>query len=275
MANTSRLNDLPLLRPDRRNVFSEWARSTAVEGPLLITDAYLAIAVQTLHGYRGRPIETPYNIDYAAFIKPEQINAEVLTSKNIRYIVTGPDFDTSHIKLPMTKLAYHNNNSDGSYAGPEWEVWYVGALPKVAASPLATFGGEIALRGFGVSQQAVCPGASVDLQMLWSAPKTPTRYYSTYVHLFGEKTHELSEPINGDTLAVGDRPTITWSLPGELLVGPRRTFQVRADLPPGDYQLWLGVFEPMADKRLPLPDGTDHYVLTTLSVRDCTALPVF
>ncbi|MEP7286274.1 MAG: glycosyltransferase family 39 protein [Chloroflexota bacterium] len=275
MATDSRQIALLALRPDRRNSFAEWARTTATDGALLITNPNLAIAVQSIWGYRGRYIETPYNDGLSVSVKLEDITADKLIAKNIRYIVANEDLDSNKIKLPLTRIIRGNFDADQDFNGPKWGVWYVGALPTVAPDPLAIFGNELLLRGYSLSKTTVCPGESVDLQMLWSAQNRPSRYYSVYVHLHSAQTNELSEPINGDLPANADRPTISWANPDEILIGAHHVWTVRPDLPTGDYELWLGVFEPVSDHRLQLPTGKDHHILAKLHVVDCTSRQPF
>ncbi|MCC7451566.1 MAG: hypothetical protein IT324_29430 [Anaerolineae bacterium] len=268
MFNTSLAIANEGLRPDRQAIFAEWARTTATEGPLLITDPTTATAVQTLFGYRGRPLQTPYNDGLTVLVKGDQITQDKIGAQGIRYIITNPDYQGAGLTTPVTRLITFSN--DARYRGPEWAAFYVGALPpQFPPDKVVTFGGEVVLRGYGLSKDRVCPGEAFKLQLLWGAANRPTRYYSAYLHLFSEPTGEISAPDNGHQPVSEDRPTISWIWPNELLVGPNQTLTLPNDVRPGTYQVWLGVFDPQSNTRLPLPDGTDHHILTTLTVTDC------
>jgi hypothetical protein len=95
------------------------------------------------------------------------------------------------------------------------------------------------------------------------------RVYAAYLHLYADKTGEIGTSFNGQQLVSDQRPTITWTNPGELLIGPRSAWSLPADLQPGDYELWLGIFEPVSGARLVLPGRADHHVLATIHVQNC------
>jgi thiamine transporter ThiT len=265
MFNQGRALASDLTRPDTRTYFAEWARSTLPDVPVLITEPTVAAAVQTLYGYLGRPIDTPYNQGVSVYVPDHEVTQDLIDAKNIRYIIAGADFKGEHLTTPITRLI--TLRPGGVFRGVPWAAFYVGALPLL--SEPVTFGGEVVLRGMALSKQAVCPGESLDLQLFWGAARTPTRLYSAYVHLFSEKTGEFTIPLGGPP-ASNNRPTISWIAPDELLIGPIQTWTPPADLAPGDYQIWIGVFEPIADSRLKLPDGTDHYVAGTIQIKSCT-----
>jgi hypothetical protein len=267
----SRQLDIAQTRPDRRASFAEWARTTATDGPLLITNPLVAAAVQTVYGYRGRPVEAPYNEGTSVYVREPAITQQLLDVRNIRYIVASPEYTGENLSTPITRLITYGE--DDGWRGDQWAAFYVGALPVLPREQWVTFGEQIDLRGWSLSRQSACPGEMLDLQLLWGASKPPGVYYSAYIHLYGEATGELSLPINGQQLVNDQRPTITWTRPDELLVGPPVAWSLPPDLPPGDYQIWLGVFEPISVSRLSLPGGSDHHVLATIHVADCGQKP--
>ncbi len=137
--------------------------------------------------------------------------------------------------------------------------------------PYPTFGSSIELRGARIRPEAVCSGEAVESQFLWGAGRPPEQYYSYFLHFWSEASGEISAPINGLALAGEDRPTLSWTVPDELLVGPPEVWTVPDDLPPGEYDLWLGVFEPVSGVRLALADGRDVQVAGRLTVKSCPA----
>lgn len=267
MASESRAIALDLSRPDRRALFAEWARTTATDGPMMITDPTTAAAVQTLYGYRGRPIETPYNEGTSVYPSESDVTQALVDAKNIRYIVASPHFKGERLTAPLTRLIAFD--TDDNLRGSTWAAYYVGALPTLPPERWITFGDQIQVRGFSISTPTACPGAPLETQLLWGAVQHPANYYAMYFHLFSEKTGEIGTEINGRPPVSEERPTISWTTPGELLVGPRTRWSLPADLPPGDYQLWLGVYEPTGGTRLTLPDGNDHDVLAKISISPC------
>jgi hypothetical protein len=252
--------------PDRRVDFAHWASTTATAGPMLITDPELAAAVDTLYGYQGRPIDKPFNQGTSVYPPLELVTDQLLTEGKIRYVVSSPEFlsiKNEQLTLPLLPLL--NLKTDNQRRGNSWAAYYIGAISQLRS---AVFGNEIVLRGFNLSADTICQGDSVTTQFFWSPGKRPTRYYSSYVHLAGETTGEQSYPINGADLSA-DRPTLSWVWPEETLVGPAQPWIIPADLPPAEYHLWLGVFEPQSGQRLKLPDGSDHDTIATINVMDC------
>ncbi len=254
-------------RPDTRVFFAQWASST-VTGPVAITDEDLAASIQTLYGYQGKPIYTPFNKGTAVRPTLDQLTGQILPQKQVRYVVTWAGAFDAQAQKPSTPLIrLLSFGQDTNVRGTRWEADYVGSI---AEPRNVTFGSEIVLRGFNLSAATVvCAGDPVTTQFFWGPAAQPSRYYSSYLHLTQDRTGEQSYPINGDPLADGDRPTVSWIWPGELLVGPSRTWNVPADLEPGNYHLWLGVFDPASGQRLTLASGQNHYEVTTIRVMDC------
>jgi len=66
----------------------------------------------------------------------------------------------------------------------------------------------------------------------------------------------------------GFRPTSTWRI-GEV-IHDRHGLLLPADIEPGEYALWTGLYDGATGERLPvrLPDGSadDHILLGTLEV---------
>jgi hypothetical protein len=261
------------LRPDTRNALAQWANTTATDGPLIVTNSDLVAALQTLYGYTGRQLQYPFNLGTAVVPDDSHIAQQMIDSGHIRYVITGPDYTGSGLTSPLTKLITYDNLIDKQlYRGESWSAYYVGQLP-VLLSPAQTiiFNHEIALRGLSVYSSIACSGTRVTLQTLWSALHPPALNYSLYLHLFSASTGEKEASPSSTSLAGPARPTISWTKADEILIGDRFTAKISADLPPGQYQFWLGVFEPISGQRLHLPDGADHAVVGTITVEDCPA----
>ncbi|MBL8152904.1 MAG: hypothetical protein JNM70_01870 [Anaerolineae bacterium] len=252
------------VRPDRRVLFAEWAGQNALDGVMMVTDRNLAAAIDPLYGYRGQKIATP---EWGAFIAVEDVTDEKLAATQTRYLVKMPFITLDHLTTPLTPLI--TSGDDARLRGETWTVLYAGDLPPLLTPPYPTFGSSIELRGAWIRPEAVCPGEAVESQFLWGAGRPPEQYYSYFLHFWSEATGEISAPINGLALAGEDRPTLSWTVRDELLVGPPKVWTVPDDLPPGDYDLWLGVFEPVSGVRLALDDGRDVQVAGRLTVKSC------
>lgn len=251
------------LLPDRRNLLTEWARTTVLDGNLLVTDGNLASAFDPLYGYRGRAIPES---EQGLFVIADDVTDDML--QNVRYVVavTGTVFD--QLTTPLTRLISYPDNQ--RLRGTTWEAYFVGELPLNPPEDSLPFGDELLLRGYSFSPQQICRTDAVEMRLVWSAPKTPSRYYAYFLHLASPETGEIAAPINGLSPLGDERPTITWSNPSEILVSPLQHWMVPEDIPAGTYALWLGVFEPLSGAYLYTPDGLHYHVLSTqLEIEDC------
>lgn len=98
----------------------------------------------------------------------------------------------------------------------------------------------------------------------WSAVQRPERDYQLFVHLYPEDEVTILAQID-DVPGQGSRTTSTWDDPDELIPGRELRLSL-AELPPGRYQLALGLYDPISGVRLRLIDGSDYFQLTTLRV---------
>jgi hypothetical protein len=148
-------------------------------------------------------------------------------------------------------------------------------LPAISQPLLADFGQPpiIELNGYDLTggelspDDELSPGDSLGLTLVWrSLAGDLLSRYNVFVHLVdgaGEiVTQSDSEP------AGGLRPTTSWR-EGEV-ISDAHALNIPADIGPGEYTLWAGLYDPETSQRLPVyvdgqeqPDGRLN--LTTLS----------
>lgn len=137
-----------------------------------------------------------------------------------------------------------------------------------AVSSNALFGEAVRLDAFEVSGQPQA-GDRLTVRLYWEALSPPAKSYVVFVHLLDEagnlvSSHD-SSPRNGRF------PTNTWRS-GDL-IQDNHPIQLDAGLPPGEYQLNVGMYLPETGERLPVQtaDGADilsqSLPLTTITVR--------
>ena len=265
MVQAIRRFTVEMLLPDRRVALADWVNATVTQGDIMVTDQNLASALDPTYGYRGHHLQTP---DWGAFIGPESLTPEKIQANDVHYLVGSSGTDFSFLKLSLVPLISYR--LDRNMRGTKWTAYYVGQLPVWQPDRFITFGETIQLRGYERSAIEICPGASVTTQFLWGAIKPPERYYVYFLHLFSDKTGEYSAPLNGEQLVGENRPTISWTNASELLIGQPVTWQMPDDAAPGDYQLWLGIFDPIRGDRLYLPDGKHYHVVDDIRVVPCS-----
>jgi hypothetical protein len=143
---------------------------------------------------------------------------------------------------------------------------------KAANSVGALFGDSIRLEGYDLStpEQANArsfnSGDQVGLSLRWHAVVMPESDYTFAVHFVNSQgVVVLQQDIQP---LLGNAPTSKWAL--DQPIRTNLGFVLPADLPPGDYQVWVTLYEWPSLEHLPVTSGTevaDHLVLATISVR--------
>jgi hypothetical protein len=140
------------------------------------------------------------------------------------------------------------------------------AAPAPGRPLRAQFGEVASLVGVDVPQ-SVARGESLALALHWQArAETPTSY-SVFVHLVGADDRPVAQRDGAP--GEGTLPTTGW-VAGEFL-RDGYALAVPAGLPPGDYRLLVGMYDPRTGQRLPVTgpaaDGPDRGAGATVQVR--------
>jgi len=117
------------------------------------------------------------------------------------------------------------------------ESWPVETELPIDTIPLnAQFGSAIELHSYQLDQQ----DTSLELILYWHATAVPDKNLFTFVHLIDEDDNIVAQidyvPVDGL------RPTAGWRA-GEVITDPY-TLTLPSDLPTGQYQLLVGLFDP-------------------------------
>ncbi|MCX7669960.1 MAG: hypothetical protein N2439_07805, partial [Anaerolineae bacterium] len=116
------------------------------------------------------------------------------------------------------------------------------------------------LRGYTVSSSDVRRGAEVRVDLYWQGEPTAARRLASFVHIRRSRPEQAPSPITGgDIWAQAEHSTPAGLLTTEFLPGKlyKDEFRVRipADMPPGEYFLEVGWFDPATGEQLdPLPE---------------------
>ncbi|MEJ5308949.1 MAG: 6-pyruvoyl-tetrahydropterin synthase-related protein [Anaerolineae bacterium] len=125
--------------------------------------------------------------------------------------------------------------------------------PRVFESPAishplaADFGSEIRLLGYGMQRE----GDVVTLVLWWQAATSPARDYKRFVHLYDPATENIV--AQDDAMPRAWTYPTTWWAAGEV-VSETVTLDIGA-VPPGDYRLGVGWYDPATLDRLPATDA--------------------
>ncbi|MEZ4768840.1 MAG: hypothetical protein R2844_10505 [Caldilineales bacterium] len=121
------------------------------------------------------------------------------------------------------------------------------------------FGDAIRLKGWEVDSASVHTGKPFTLALYWQAgPDAPPPDNATvFVHLLDKDETVVVGRDNPPCR--GTCPTSTWR-PGEV-IRDEYTLDVPAGLPPGEYRIEIGMYDPQTLVRLPVQNHGDRLIL--------------
>jgi hypothetical protein len=207
----------------------------------------------------GRPTDWVYptsfwrpNVDTVAAQHQITIEAGPLTPG--RYWLALSLFDpATRQRLPLT--AGESDSPNTFFAGPLKAP--LPPSPEGEVTPLeaqVSFGNVIQLTGLETGQFTIAAGEPVNLILQWQALSRPNRDYTVFLHLLDENDNIVAGH-DAQPLA-GRYPTSIWT-PGERIRDPH-TLPTVDSLPPGQYNLALGLYHQPTGERLPLSSANHH-----------------
>ena len=140
-------------------------------------------------------------------------------------------------------------------------LYYFPPEPLSKRSVQATFGHNITLQEAQVLP-ALPPGAVLPVDLRWQANQPVAHNYHVFVHLLDEQEQHIAQ--SDGQPALWTRPTSSWQ-PGEV-IEDRHALSLPADLPPGNYQLIVGLYLPESGQRLAASDGKSFASLGVIHV---------
>ncbi len=140
-----------------------------------------------------------------------------------------------------------------------WEGWYGGTrlvvyrtsfgMEETELEPLRAKSGEgLYLLSYRLYDSEVEPGGIIRLTLRWQAKERIGQDYKVFVHLLDGEGRIVgqrdSEPVGGS------RPTSGWRIGEEIL--DNYGIMLPKELPSGEYQLVVGMYDPTSGERLPI-----------------------
>jgi 4-amino-4-deoxy-L-arabinose transferase-like glycosyltransferase len=138
-------------------------------------------------------------------------------------------------------------------------------LPAIQHPQPTSVGGNLTYLGYD-GEPAASASGNIALTLYWQCVQPVSRDYTVFIHLM--------DPASGrrqgqwDSVPVGGRFPTSWWLPG-LVIRDDVAVTVPAATPPGEYELWLGLYEVQTGQRLPVGEpgaGRDHVVLGRVTI---------
>jgi hypothetical protein len=149
--------------------------------------------------------------------------------------------------------------------GPDMTIY---AMEGPQHEVLVTFGDTIRLIGYDSGSKVIPAGEAFSLRLYWNAFETPDANLSLFIHLV-DSSGQLISQVDANPGMPG-RLTPTWTDPNETLIDPPRLLRIPGDVPAGDYQVRVGLYDFATGQRLPVMSeenaAGDSYLLLTISV---------
>jgi hypothetical protein len=157
-----------------------------------------------------------------------------------------------HILLALADRAYR---VDESWAGYVHRVGYVTgpdatSLPEIDAM----FEGHIRIASGGALDEELLPGSVLRLALTWQASQTIGDAFKVFVHVVSDDG-TIHAQYDGEPGA-GLFPMTAWE-PGVPIVD-RFGIRLAGDMPPGVYEIRVGIYHPVSGLRLPVLEASEH-----------------
>jgi len=200
--------------------------------------------------------EVPPNLVDTSWVRMQtgQLTSDELIATTRRYQPQAVVFMTERIRstAPEYEKWIESNyllrrSWDNSY-----QIWYVKRVesPRQIEHPLsARLGDQISLLGYSTNGLPVKASQVLRLTLYWKATERVENDYTVFTHL-----------LNNDGLVVGQKdnppvggfyPTSTWEME---IITDRYAIPLAADLPSGQYQIEIGMYDFDTGIRLPAFD---------------------
>jgi hypothetical protein len=241
----------------------------------------------TLHWQTSTPIETPYNIFVhlldatGNLVAQSDVRPEGDVHSTIRWRPGETIEDRHLLELPGDLAAgpyqlvvglYDLRTGDRLFAS-DGQVSVRLATIEVRAIAQRVdedFGDFATLLGFDLSSERASPGDTVDVTLYWRARAQTDVSYAVSVQVFGDDKQIVAQvdSVPGG----GAHPTTDWQ-PDEVIADPI-TIRLPADLPEGQYDIVLLMFDATGGTQVFTGTGNGAVVLATLNVQEPTSTPV-
>jgi hypothetical protein len=252
------------LKPHTLTDLTVWASNTLGEGDIITEGAGNRAFSRELGGYTG--LKRAWTYGELLSKTPAEWNAA-----GYRYIeMAGVNEDTlrqtpagnAYLDGLLMLRRFPPPESTQPWTGLPFVVYWLGRPQQALA---VTFGASIRLVGVDGVRERAAPGEILTLRLFWNALRTPDGDKTLFIHLTPANDRTTLIAQADGPPAGARRPTQTWTLPSETLVGTPFTLKLPTSMVPGNYRVWVGLYDLSSGQRLATDTGDDT-LLMTLSV---------
>ncbi len=176
--------------------------------------------------------------------------------------------------LPRYLGAHAHKSFQQGFVDAALSLYLLPAIPEPALKPIrARLGETIELRGYRLDRDDIAPNEGLRLTLEWRAAARSEKSHKVFVHLIGGYNPATASPVwaqmDGEPVG-GTRATNQWQV-GDT-IEDRYGLVLPDDIPPGEYILEVGMYDPATGARLAVTDENgsrvvdDRVILTAVKV---------
>ncbi|MEL6151180.1 MAG: hypothetical protein AAFR56_16265, partial [Chloroflexota bacterium] len=249
----------------REQVVWEWTDATLPdpEGTILIDlnaqDKWVKFVWdRTVSGYTG---VTPFEFAHVPDSVTEATPAAYWNDAGVAYYyISQFDIDAGGAETQQFVDELTLLKSFPPLPGALYDTHFYRMVPPQVTSD-ALYNGNITLAGYDLNTDTLTGGDVLALRPFWQAATVPADNYSMFVHVRrADAPTEIIAQFDGPP-ASDARITPTWDDPDELIVGREVQVALPVDAEPGDYEVFVGLYDFETLARLTLDDGADGFVI--------------
>ena len=173
--------------------------------------------------------------------------------------------DDPDIYFPDDTVLLKTYPVSDDFRGPDMVVLRLYPMQITATGQL----GGIHLKGYDISASTAQAGDDIILRHYWQAESAPETALHVFNHLL-DADGQIAAQVDGIPLYDSRRDTTSWDDADEILLGRNFILRLPADLPPGDYPLISGFYDPQNGARLMSASGADHIPITEIVISAAT-----
>ena len=173
----------------------------------------------------------------------------------------APMLEDPDIYYPNDTVLLKTYPVDPNFRGPDMVVLRLYPMQNAREGQL----GSIRLLGYDINSTRLEAGEDIVIRHYWQTDGPTYTRHHVFNHLLDKDGETVTQ---ADYIPIWDarRDTTTWDDPDEIMLGREFELSLPADLPPGDYTLITGFYDPQAGTRLTSADGADRVIIATIAV---------
>lgn len=252
--------------PDTRAAMAEWSLNVIREdyAVIMTDDREMRVFSRDRGGYRGLWLFSKHANLFEKSLadwQAEAISYVLASGDKLQQALTTTAQGAAYLEELLFLKQFPPMNNTEKWRGPALYFYRIGQMQHESD---VVFGETIRLAGYDLTGE-MQPGETLVFTPYWQSIQTPTADYNLYLHL--RPADDLTQvAAQNDGQPVYNRPSLTWTDPGETLIGEAFSLTIPADIAPGTYLLLTGLYDYQTGIRLMTHNGTDYVTIAEIIV---------